>query len=121
MVLASPVGAIEQDGESVRVRSEREVVRARRAIIAMAPDLTTQIRVDPRLSSRLDQLARRMASGPISTTFDNSPPDGAPGVLMRVHWAGAETSPVWCGYMEGAVRSGDRAAGEVLDSEGWRL
>lgn len=32
----------------------------------------------------------------------------------RVHWAGAETATVWLGYMEGAVRSGERAAREVL-------
>ncbi|MFN4286767.1 MAG: flavin monoamine oxidase family protein [Lacibacter sp.] len=32
----------------------------------------------------------------------------------RVHWAGTETSTEWNGYMEGAVRSGLRAAGEVL-------
>jgi len=32
----------------------------------------------------------------------------------RIHWAGAETSDVWNGYMDGAVRSGRRAAGEVL-------
>ncbi|MGW4288160.1 flavin monoamine oxidase family protein [Streptomyces sp. NPDC004673] len=32
----------------------------------------------------------------------------------RVHWAGAETADVWNGYMEGAVRSGRRAAAEVL-------
>jgi monoamine oxidase len=31
-----------------------------------------------------------------------------------LHWAGAETSPIWTGYMEGAVRSGERAAAEVL-------
>jgi monoamine oxidase len=31
----------------------------------------------------------------------------------RVHWAGTETSEVWCGYMDGAVRSGLRAAAEV--------
>jgi monoamine oxidase len=30
-----------------------------------------------------------------------------------IHWAGAETATVWNGYMEGAVRSGDRAAAEV--------
>jgi monoamine oxidase len=136
--------------------------------------------------------------GPVATTFDNSPPDGTPGVLLgfitgaeairharrseadrrrevlecfqrlfgeqaekpgiyletawaeeewsrggpvcsftpgslvpygealrqpagRIHWAGAETATVWCGYMEGAVRSGERAAEEVLDAEGWRL
>lgn len=33
----------------------------------------------------------------------------------RIHWAGAETSPVWMNYMDGAVRSGERAAQEVLD------
>ncbi|MFC0533973.1 flavin monoamine oxidase family protein [Phytohabitans kaempferiae] len=31
----------------------------------------------------------------------------------RVHWAGSETSTVWMGYMEGALRSGERAAEEV--------
>ncbi len=31
-----------------------------------------------------------------------------------VHWAGTETSSVWCGYMDGAVRSGERAAAAVL-------
>src|SRR5262249_32334328 len=32
----------------------------------------------------------------------------------RVHWAGTETSPAWSGYIEGAIRSGERAAAEVL-------
>ena len=32
----------------------------------------------------------------------------------RVHWAGTETSTYWNGYMDGAVRSGERAANEVL-------
>jgi monoamine oxidase len=31
----------------------------------------------------------------------------------RIHWAGTETSPVWSGYIEGAIRSGERAASEV--------
>jgi monoamine oxidase len=35
-------------------------------------------------------------------------PDG------RIHWAGTETATQWAGYMEGAVQSGKRAAGEVL-------
>ncbi len=50
----------------------------------------------------------------------------APGVLLahgealrkpvgRVHWAGTETSTYWNGYMDGAVRSGERAAAEVLE------
>ncbi len=32
----------------------------------------------------------------------------------RLHFAGTETSPEWSGYLEGAVRSGERAAAEVL-------
>lgn len=32
----------------------------------------------------------------------------------RIHWAGAETSDVWNGYMDGAIRSGRRAAAEAL-------
>jgi monoamine oxidase len=50
-----------------------------------------------------------------------------PGVLLdygseirkpvgRVHWAGTETATIWNGYMDGALRSGDRAAKEVLDT-----
>jgi monoamine oxidase len=34
----------------------------------------------------------------------------------RIHWAGTETSEAWCGYMDGAVRSGERVADEVLAS-----
>jgi monoamine oxidase len=48
-----------------------------------------------------------------------------PGVLLdygaeirkpvgRVHWAGTETATIWNGYMDGALRSGDRAAKEAL-------
>ncbi|HVH89556.1 MAG TPA: FAD-dependent oxidoreductase, partial [Terriglobales bacterium] len=31
----------------------------------------------------------------------------------RIHWAGTETSPRWMGYIDGAIRSGERAADEV--------
>ncbi|WP_370074896.1 flavin monoamine oxidase family protein [Nocardioides sp.] len=34
-------------------------------------------------------------------------------VFGRVHWAGTETSTYWSGYMDGAVRAGQRAAIEV--------
>lgn len=32
----------------------------------------------------------------------------------RIHWAGTEYASVWNGYMEGAVRSGEATAAEVL-------
>jgi monoamine oxidase len=61
-----------------------------------------------------------------SEAFTRGCPTGstAPGVLSRfgahirppigrVHWAGTETADYWAGYMDGAVRSGERAAKEV--------
>lgn len=36
----------------------------------------------------------------------------------RLHWAGTECAPVWNGYMEGAVRSGEATAAEVLEALG---
>eukprot|EP00794_Sanderia_malayensis_P003686 gene3686-4203_t len=32
----------------------------------------------------------------------------------RIHWAGTETAKYWSGYIDGAVQSGYRAAGEVM-------
>jgi monoamine oxidase len=51
----------------------------------------------------------------------------APGVLTsygrvlrepsgRIHWATTETSPLWCGNIDGAIRSGERAARELMNS-----
>jgi monoamine oxidase len=33
----------------------------------------------------------------------------------RIHWAGTETATEWTGYMDGAIRSGRRAAEEVAE------
>lgn len=55
--------------------------------------------------------------GPTATT--------RPGILTRfgpalrdpvggIHWAGTETADYWQGYMDGAIRSGERAAREIL-------
>jgi monoamine oxidase len=35
----------------------------------------------------------------------------------RIHWAGTETATHWSGYIEGAIRSGLRAAEEVLRAD----
>jgi monoamine oxidase len=35
-----------------------------------------------------------------------------------VHWAGTETATRWCGYIDGALSSGERAAAEVLAALG---
>jgi monoamine oxidase len=226
VVPGSPVLSVLQERGGVGVRADGVEARAQRAVVAVPPPLAARISFEPSLGGQRDQLAQRMAHGaltkcaavygepfwrergltgqavsdwgPVSTTFDNSPPDGRPGVMLgfiagaeairharlseadrrrvvldcfarlygeealqpgiyleqawaeepwsrggpvcsfspgalsaygqalrrpagRVHWAGAETATVWTGYMEGAVRSGERAAEEVLDAEGWRL
>jgi len=226
VALSAPVTRISQDASGVTVTAAGAELRAQRAIVAVPPPLAARISYDPPLGGQRDQLMQRTASGtltkcvavypdpfwreegltgeavtdarPVTTTFDNSPPDGSRGVMLgfiagrdaveharrpeaerqgavidnfarlfgeqarqpaiyleqawseeewsrggpvcspspgalsaygealrrpagRVHWAGAETATIWCGYMDGAVRSGERAAEETLDSEGWRL
>ena len=220
-MLRSPVSRIVQGRSGVRVESKRVIVRADRAIVAIPPTLAGRIDYAPHLSASRDKLTQQMPQGtllkvtavydrpfwrdkglngstvslegPVNATFDDSPPDGSPGVLFGfvggdearthlaksradrraavlknfvdffgaeaarprdyfetdwpnakwsrggpvgiygpgdddparplrsaspsgfVHWAGTETSTYWNGYMDGAVRSGERAAREVLD------
>ena len=226
VVLGSPVRSIVQDRGGLVVGADGFSARAQRAIVALPPPLAARISFSPSLGGQRDQLAQRMANGAltkcvavyaepfwrergltgqavsdwgaVSTTFDNSPADGSPGVMLgfvagadairlarlaeserrhrvldcfvrlfgpdaakpgiyleqawaeeewsrggpvcsfspgalsaygealrrpagRVHWAGAETAVAWCGYMDGAVSSGERAAEEALDAEGWRM
>ncbi|HEX7280379.1 MAG TPA: FAD-dependent oxidoreductase [Solirubrobacterales bacterium] len=88
----------------------RLTVQARRAIVAVPPTLAGRIAYDPPLPARRDQLTQRMPQGtviktmaiyeepfwrrdglsgqaatdvgPARVVFDNSPPDGSPGVLL---------------------------------------
>jgi monoamine oxidase len=85
-------------------------IRARRVIVAVPPTLAGRIAYDPPLPARRDQLTQRMPQGtviktmaiyerpfwreqglsgqaasdggPARVVFDNSPPDGSPGVLL---------------------------------------
>jgi monoamine oxidase len=213
------VRRIVQDGRGVAVETDRHrAFKAGRVIVALPPAMAGRIAYDPILPALRDQLTQRMPmgwyakveavyptpfwrsdglsgqvvsdTGPVRTTFDNTPPDGTPGVLMgfiaaddgrvwsqlsaserrdaalgsfaryfgpaalaaiqyvekdwtaeewsrgdpvglmppgvltqygpalrspvgRIHWAGTETAEMWTGYMDGAVRSGERVAAEV--------
>jgi monoamine oxidase len=219
VVLQAPVRSITASGAGVTVTSDRLTVRARRVIVAVPPALAARIDYTPLLPAARDQLTQRLGmgalmkveavyetpfwrrsgltgqfltvGGPVGYAFDNSPPDGAPGVLAGfvggaqnrtwgvqlpaarraavlaqyarifaddrfgspvdyfdldwtaepwsrggptavagpgtltaygpalrapvgpIHWAGTETADYWAGYMDGAVRSGERAAAEV--------
>jgi monoamine oxidase len=222
VILNSAVRRIDQGRGHVTVYSDRARVRARRVIVTGPPSVTSLIDYRPHLPADRMQLTQRFPqgtvikceafydhpfwrddglagqatsdTGPVRITFDNSPPDGKPGVLLgfieghdarvygkmtkaerrqavlasfaryygakalkptgyvemnwseeqwtrgcyggftppgvlldygdairrpvgRVHWAGAETATIWNGYMDGAVRSGERAAAEVLHAK----
>ncbi len=107
-------------------------VRARSAIVAIPPTLAGRIAYDPPLPALRDQLTQRMPQGtaiktmaiyeapfwreqglsgqatsdlgPARVVFDNSPPDGSPGVLL--------------GFLEGRLARewGARPAGERRDA-----
>jgi monoamine oxidase len=218
--LGVAVRAIEL-GPPVIVHSDRESFRARRVIVTIPKTLAGRITFSPPLPPGLDQLLQRQPNGsvvkvnaiykqpfwrarglngqaisdtgPVRITYDNSPPDGRPGVLVgfmegddsrifyglsparrrraalacfaryfgeqalhpvgyvdmawaqeeftrgaygsfnppgvltalhdpitepvgTLHYASSDASPEWPGYMDGAIRSGRRAAAQVLAS-----
>jgi monoamine oxidase len=219
VILGSPVRRLTQDSSGVTVVSDGATVQAKQAIVAVPPALAARIDYEPILPFQRDQLSQRYGQGtltkvtvvydrpfwrdsgltgqaittggPVSVTFDDSPPDAGVGAILgfvggdwarkyavmspserqsavlsqyatffgsqaksprqfietswadeqwtrgcpvglpatgalyaygdamrapvgRIHWAGTETSTYWNGYMDGAVRSGERAASEVL-------
>jgi monoamine oxidase len=219
VVLSSPVRQITQSSSGVTVRSDQATISAKQVIVAIPPTLAGRIDYEPILPFQRDQLTQRFGQGtmtkvaavyktpfwraaglsgsavttdgPVTATFDDSPPSGTPGVIFgfvggdyarqynamgpadrkaavlkqfvtffgsqaanavdffetswsgeqwtrgcpvgipsqgtllaygpqirapvgRIHWAGTETSTYWNGYMDGAVRSGERAAAEAL-------
>ncbi|WP_354700157.1 flavin monoamine oxidase family protein [Paraconexibacter sp. AEG42_29] len=219
VLLGRPVRRITQKGGRVEVLADGVTVRAKSAIVTAPPAVTASIDYRPALPAERAQLLQRFPQGnaikciavydrpfwrdaglagqvtsdaePCRITFDNSPPDGSPGIMLgfieghfarvwarksaaerragvlanlvsyfgpqaakpsqyfemdwsseqwtrgcyvgftppgvlldygeairapvgRIHWAGAETATYWNGYMDGAVRSGSRAAAEAL-------
>jgi monoamine oxidase len=110
LALAAPVRRIAHGADGVTVTADGVEVRARRAIVALPPALAGRISYDPPLPGYRDQLTQRMAQGtvikcmaiypapfwradgltgqaasdvgPVRVTFDNSPPDAEPGVLL---------------------------------------
>jgi len=217
--LSSPVRQITVAADRVSAVTDSAEFTGRRIIVSVPPALAGRIDYRPGLPLRRQQLTQRAPMGSVikcqasydepfwraaglsgqatgdgegaGVVFDNSPPDGSPGVLLGfvegdearrlgaaaagerrqavidsfvryfgpkaarpadyaeldwqreqwsggcygtlfgpsvwtrygpalrepagpIHWAGTETATTWCGYMDGAVRSGERAAAEVL-------
>jgi monoamine oxidase len=113
VVLSAPVRRIEQSATGVTVISDACTVKASRAIVAIPPPLAVEIDWQPLLPPHHDALRRRMPLGTLAKCFavydepfwrkdglsgmalkidgvapemfDNSPPDGSPGILMAFH------------------------------------
>jgi monoamine oxidase len=127
VVLSAPVRTIEH-GDGVRVNGSEVSVRAQRVIVALSPTLAGRLMYEPALPAHRDQLTQRVPQGsvikcmaiydepfwradglsgqaasdvgPTKIVFDNSPPDGRPGVLL--------------GFLEGSQA---RALGRWSDDE----
>src|SRR5262249_42536873 len=110
VVLRSPVRSIRDTGGSVQIESDRRRVRAGRVIVALPPTLCGRLAYDPPLPALRDQLTQRVPMGsvikveavypspfwraaglsgqvtsdvgPVRITFDNTPQEGSPGVLL---------------------------------------
>ena len=110
VVLDSPVSRIVQGRRGVRVESKRKTVHAKLAIVALPPALANRIDFSPNLPAQRLLLGRHLPqgtlwkvaavydrpfwrdkgltgqavslNGPANVTFDDSPPDGSPGVLF---------------------------------------
>jgi monoamine oxidase len=111
VLLNAPVRRIDQSGSTVQVISDRGIVTAGHVIVAAPPTIAGRIDYDPPLPATRDQLTQRTPMGwgikafasyetpfwreaglngfvsnvdadsVISGVFDNSPPQGSPGVL----------------------------------------
>jgi monoamine oxidase len=113
VVLNAPVRRIEQSGGTATVTTDAGAWKARRVIVAVPPALATEIDWHPLLPPEHDALRRRMTlgtlmkihavypepfwrkdpgvwmalkiGGTVPEMFDNTPPEGTPGILMGFH------------------------------------
>lgn len=114
------VGFIE--GHHARRLGEADAAERRRVVLDSFVRHFGKRAASPRLYLEKDWTAEEWTRGCYGAHFPPGvwtaygPALRAP--VGRIHWAGTETSAIWNGYMEGAVRSGDRAAGEALAALG---
>jgi monoamine oxidase len=141
VVLSSPARRIEQGGNGVTVVADKGVWKAKRAIVAVPPQLAAEIDYTPLLPAIQDAMRRRMTlgtlmkihavypepfwrkdpgvwmalkiGGVVPEMFDNTPPEGTPGVLMGFHgghsWRQYAGDPI--GRRNGALRDFAQAFG----------
>lgn len=106
------------DGDQMREVEEKSDAELRSLILA---DFVNYF--GPMAANPTDFVLRRWDAEEF--TRGGAPGFTGPGVLTRygktirppvgvIHWAGAEAATIWNGHLEGAVRSGERVAAEIL-------
>src|SRR3954470_20498307 len=121
VILKAPVRLIDQTKSTVRVDADGLSVTGKQVIVAIPPTLAGRIRYLPLLPQQRDQLTQRLPQGtlikadaiydkpfwrdkgltgqalsdkgPANTTFDASPQDGSPGVLLG--FIGGHPARIW--------------------------
>jgi len=110
------------EGAHARELSHHSADERRRAVVECIARCFGSKAESPHEFLELDWSAERYSGGCYGALL-------APGVLSaygpglrepcgRIHFAGTETAAVWAGYMDGAIRSGERVAREVTDAIG---
>jgi monoamine oxidase len=106
------------EGHAARVWSQRSAGERRQAVLDNFATYFGKDALSPtayyEMNWSTEQWTRGCYTGymPPGVMLEYGPAIRAP--VGRIHWAGTETSTLWAGYMDGAVRSGRRAAHEVL-------
>jgi monoamine oxidase len=105
-------------GHEARVWGQRPASELRQAVLQNLANYFGSEALNPRDFIAHEWSEQQWTRGcpvglfPPGLLIDFGPALRAP--VGRIHWAGSETSTFWAGYMDGAVRSGERAAREVL-------
>jgi monoamine oxidase len=105
-------------GREVRLWQDRPADERRAAVLEQFAHFFGDEARSPREIVEFNWVGEAWSLGcPVSVLGPGTLVDFGPALrtpVGRLHWAGTETSTYWNGYMDGAVRSGERAAAEVL-------
>jgi monoamine oxidase len=105
-------------GHEARIWSERPAAERRAAALQNFADFFGNEALNPREVVEINWSAEPWNRGcPVAVLGPGTLTDFGAALrapVGRIHWAGTETATYWNGYMDGAVRSGERAAAEAL-------
>jgi len=105
------------EGEEARTWSRRPLAKRRAAVLAQFVRWFGAEAAKPKAYVEQNWMEEAWSRGcygawaPPGVLLDYGPALRDP--VGRIHWAGTETATEWCGYMDGAVSSGERVAREL--------